>query len=40
VLVDLNFDARHGDLSALADADLDDLLAFLLSLDGSPDELP
>jgi cytochrome c peroxidase len=40
VLVDRNDAAQHGDLSALSDADLDDLVAFLLSLDGSLDELP
>jgi cytochrome c peroxidase len=40
VLVDRNLDGRHSDLSALSDADLDDLVAFLLSLAGSLDELP
>jgi cytochrome c peroxidase len=40
VLVDRNLDGRHADLSALSGADLDDLVAFLLSLDGSPDERP
>ena len=40
VLLDRNEAAQHGDLSALSNADLDDLVAFLLSLDGSPDELP
>jgi len=40
VLVRYNPDGRHGDLSSLAEADLDDLTTYLLSLEGQPDEGP
>ncbi|MBK8239785.1 MAG: PKD domain-containing protein [Deltaproteobacteria bacterium] len=35
-----NPDDQHGHTSQLSDAELDDLIAFLLALDGSADELP
>ena len=40
VLVERNVGDAHGQTSQLDAAQLDDLVAFLLALDGSPDELP
>jgi MYXO-CTERM domain-containing protein len=40
VLVDRNPDDRHGRTSALSEDELDDLAAYLLSIDGRPDDPP
>jgi MYXO-CTERM domain-containing protein len=40
VITTRNLDDRHGRTSSLSDGELDDLVAYILSIDGRPDEPP